>query len=127
MQEPTSEVELIGIYKVDKEEDVHLIELGIKTNHGTIEIGEFTQKQDGLDQLNWQTPWDEKFLNESGTKITGDWMNAPTDKSDFTRLAFFLHFIDLEKPLSTQFGNVELRTVEEMPKRLADIIEYERP
>ncbi|WP_299214198.1 hypothetical protein [uncultured Aquimarina sp.] len=123
----TTEIDLIGIYKVESGKDVHLIELGIKTNHKNIDIGEFTQEQHRIDRLNWQTPWDEKFLNDSGIKIIGDWINSPIDNSDFTRIVFFLHFVDFKKPLSTQFGNVELKTVKEMPKRLSNLIEYEKP
>ena len=123
----SKEVDLIGIYTVDGVENVHLIELGIATNHKNIDIREFTQEQNGVDRLDWQSPWDEKFLDDSGIKIIGDWMNSPTNNSDYTRLAFFLHFVDFEKPLSTQFGEVTLKTEEEMPKRLSDIIQYEEP
>ena len=123
----TKEIDLIGVYKVDGQKDVYLIELGIKANHEKVDIGEFTQQQDGTDRMDWQTPWDEKFLNEDGTKITGDWMDSPTDTSDFTRLAFFLHFMDFQKPLLTQYGEMDLSNPEQMPKRLSSIIKYENP
>ena len=123
----TNEIDLIGVYEVDGQKDVHLIELVIKTNHENIDVGEFTQAQDGIDKMSWQTPWDEKFLNKDGTIITGDWMDSPTDTSDFTRFAFFLHFIDFDKPLLTQFGEMELSNPEKIPSRISSIIKYEKP
>ena len=122
-----NEIDLIGVYEIDGQKDVCLIELGIKANHKNIDIGEFTQAQDGIDRMSWQTPWDERFLSEDGTKITGDWMDSPTDTSDFTRLAFFLHFIDFGKPLLTQFGEMDLSKTEKMPSRISSLIEYEKP
>lgn len=122
-----NKIELIGIYEVSGHEDVHLIELAINTNHNNVDIGQFTQTQDGIDRLNWQAPWDEKYLNADGTIITGDWMDSPNDSSDYTRLTFFLHFIDFEKPLLTQWGELELKSTEQMPERISSIIEYEKP
>jgi hypothetical protein len=122
-----SQIELIGVYEVDGQKDVCLIELGIKTNHKNVDIGAFTQAQDGIDRMSWQTPWDEKFLSEDGTRITGDWMDSPTDTSDFTRLAFFLHFMDFQKPLLTQYGEMDLSNPEKIPNRLSLIIEYAKP
>ena len=122
-----TEINIIGIYKVKSQKDVHLLELEIRTNPKNINIGEFTQELGGIDKYNWQVPWDEKFLDSSGIKVIGDWMNTPEDNSDFTRLVFFLHFVDFKKPLSTQFGNVKLKTEEEMPQRLLNLITYEKP
>lgn len=84
----------------------------LKTNPKNIDIGQFTQAKEGVDRLNWQIPWDEKYLNEEGTIITGDWLNSPKNTLDFTRLAFFLHHIDFKKPLVTQFEALELKLVE---------------
>ena len=121
------EIDLIGVYEVDGQKDVHLIELGIKTNHENIDLGQFTQTQDGIDRMEWQSPWDEKFLSKDGTKIIGDWMDSPTDTSDFTRLAFFLHFIAFDNPLVTPFGEMVLSNPEKMPTRISSLIEYEKP
>ncbi len=123
----TQLVELIGVYHVSGQKDVHLIELGIKTNHGNVDIGQITQKEDWVDPLDWQTPWDEKFLNSKGTKITGDGIDSPSDNSDYTRLTFFLHYVDFNKPIITQFGALELKNPEKMPERISSIIEYEQP
>ena len=120
-------VELIGIYHVSGQKDVHLIELGIKTNHANVDIGQITQMEDWVDPLDWQIPWDEKFLNTEGTKTTEDGMDSSSDNSDYTRLTFFLHYVDFHKPLITQFGALELKNPEIMPERISSIIEYEQP
>ncbi len=122
-----TELNLIGVSTVDGQTDVHLLELDINAKHTDIEIGEFTQRQDGVNRLNWQTPWDEKYLNEQGTEITGDWFNAPENITDTTRLAFFLHFIDFGKSLTTPFGEINLKQPKSMPERLSSIINYEKP
>lgn len=123
----TNEIYFIGVYEIEEQKDVHLLELGIKTNYQNIDVEEFTQEQDGIHKMNWQTPWDEKFLNEDGTKITGDWMTSPDEKSDFTRFAFFLHNIDFDKPLLTPFGEVEILHPIKIPIRISSIIKYEKP
>ena len=120
-------IDLIGVYSVDGQKDVHLIELSVRAKYSDINIGEFTQKQDGVDRLSWQTPWDEKYLNDEGTIIIGDWINTPKDFTDITRIAFFLHFLDIGKPLATPFGDIKLKRPEAMPNRLTLIIKYERP
>ena len=123
----TKKIELIGVYDVKENKNVYLVELGIKTNHENVVINKFTQAIDGKDRLDWQTPWDEKFLNIEGTRITGDYMDSPTDTSNFTRLVFFFHFLDFDKPLLTQYGELELSNPEKVPERISSIIEYQKP
>ncbi len=120
-------VNLIGVYKVAGETNVHLIELEINAQSDAIDIGEITQEQNGIDRLNWQTPWDEKYLNEQGTEITGDWLEGPKEITDKTRLAFFLHFLDFSQALITPFGEVQLKEPEPIPQRLSMIVKYENP
>ena len=120
-------INLVGVYNVDGHSDVHLLELEINSNHANIDIGEFTQKLEGIDRLNWQTPWDEKYLNETGTEVTGDWLKEPINSKDNTRLAFFFHFLDFGKPLETPFGEIALKQPTEIPARLQGLIEYEEP
>ena len=44
---------LIGVYRVDEQPEVHLLEVLINANHSDIDIGKFTQEQDGVDRLDW--------------------------------------------------------------------------
>src|SRR5688572_113797 len=107
-----NKIDLIGIYDVQGEKDVYLLELYIKSKHTQIEIDKFTQAQENIDPLNWQSPWEEKYLNSEGTAITGDWLNLPEEILDDTRIIFFLHFLDFTKPLITPFGKIELKLPE---------------
>lgn len=122
-----TDTNLIGVYTVDGQTDVHLLELKIDASHTDIEIGEFTQQQNGIDQLDWQTPWDEKYLNEEGTEIIGDWLDAPANITGITRLVFFLHSLDFGKSLVTPFGEIDIIQPIPMPERLSSIINYEEP
>jgi len=100
---------LIGIYNVEGESDVHLLEFEIESEQ--IDVGKFTQKEDRIDKMNWQVPWDEKFIDVEGS----------------IKLVFFFHFLDLSKPLITPFGVIELMKTEQMPSRLSRIMVYEKP
>lgn len=121
------DIEIIGVYTVANHSKVHLIELNIKANSSDIAIGEFTQRLPGQDPLDGQAPWDERFLNADGTQIIGDYFNPPKETTKSTRLAFFLHDIHFEIPLSTPSGNLTLPKPQQMPKRIASILEYEAP
>lgn len=122
-----SMIDLIGVYEVEGHPEVHLIEMIIKSSHDEIDIGEFTQKQDEIDRLSWQSPWDEKYLDETGFKVIGDWMNPPNESVNTTRIAFSFHFLVFEKPMITPFGNVFFEEPKDMPDRLSNIITYESP
>ncbi len=123
----STEINLIGVYSVGGQTDVHLIEIEIKAKHTDIDISEFTQSQDGVDRLDWQTPWDEKYLNDQGTEIIGDWLDLPKVLTDTTRLIFFFHLIDFNKPLLTPFGAIDLKRPASMPYRLTTLSKYEQP
>ncbi len=120
-------ISLIGIYSVDNEVDVHLIELDIKANFMDIEIDEFTQQKEDIDKLNWQAPYDEKYLNKQGTEIIGNWLDEPKYLTHMTRLTFFFHYLDFSKPLITPFGDIDLKSPESMPARLSSILKYVQP
>lgn len=123
----TTETTLIGTYQVNGQPNVHLVEATVNTKHSDIDIGKFTQEQDGVDRPDWQSPWDEKYLNEDGTAIIGNWMDSPKGENEKTRLAFFLHYVDFQKPLITPFHQIAFGQPEKMPERLSSMIEYEQP
>jgi len=123
----TTDINLIGVYKVIGQPNVHLVELYINAKHTDFDVGDFTQQQEGVDRLNWQAPWDEKYLNNEGTEIISSSFNLPKELTDTTRLVFFLHFVNFDKPLMTSFGCVDLMQPEPMPTRLSSIIKYEQP
>lgn len=120
-------ISLIGVYSVNGEPNVALLELVVHAKHTEFDIGEITQAQNGIDPLEWQSPWDEKYLNPQGTAIIGDELEAPKEVSETTRIAFFMHFLDVKQPLLTPFGEVMLAGLASMPARLSSIMKYEQP
>ncbi|WP_343303041.1 hypothetical protein AAHN97_15915 [Chitinophaga niabensis] len=123
----TKEVNLIGIYRVAEQPYAYPIELIIKAKPADISVHEFVQRKEGVPRDDWQVPWDEKYLNNEGDTVTGDWLNKPKDVTDTTRLTFFLHFVNFKQPLSTPFGDIGLMLPTAMPERLSAIIQYEEP
>lgn len=119
-------MELIGVYIVDNHPDVHLIELQFDEAPDHIDVGQITQELEGQPTQNWQCPWDEKYLNESGEEIIGDYFDLPKDESK-TRLLLFFHYLILSKPIRTQYGQLNLVTPYSLPDRLRDKVKYERP
>ncbi len=61
--------------------------------------------------MNWQAPYEEQVLSEADGR---------------TRVVFFLHYLDLTKPLLTPAGALTLPAPKKMPPRLKDIL-YEAP
>ena len=88
----------------------------------------FSVPEDGKDEYELETPYMEQFLNEDGTEKLCEAWDEPADCEDMTstRVAFFIakgHGEILETP----FGSVSLSDVTALPKRLKDIIEFEKP
>lgn len=120
-------VDLIGVYSVKGNPDVHLLELSIPVAPQEVDVSKITQKREGVSESDWQEPWDEQFLNEKGNQVIGDWLQAPPKWAKTTRLAFFFHFLEFDLQLSTPFGDLDLKEPTYMPRRLSSIIRYERP
>ena len=122
-------VEVIGLYPVDADPHVHLIELLIHGCTGVFDMSEFTQGSLGLPTSNWQVAYDEQILDERGERVVADGFFARVKAelwSGNVRLVFFFHNIDLSKPLKTPFGDVTLPREGEKPERLSSV-RYEPP
>jgi hypothetical protein len=117
---------LNGVYKVQGLEDVFLVELTFNESPGNVNVNEITQEISGTDRLDWQSPWDEKYLDEKGEKIIGDFLEQPSE-SDLTRIIFFFHNLDFDKPLQTPYGQLKLTQPIDMPRRLNALVKYESP
>ena len=117
---------LNGIYTVEGKPDVHLIELSIDHPPEAVDMAKITQEVEGVTNGSWQSPWDEKYLDERGEAVIGDWIELPTGQTQ-TRLLFFFHFLNFDKPLLTPFGELRLTSPSTMPARLKDLIVYEEP
>ncbi len=100
-------MELKGIYNVDNNSDVHLIEILFGDTPSNIDVGQITQELEGQPRENWQSPWDEKYLDDNGEEIIGDYFDIPEEGSK-TRLLFFFHDLNFSKPLLTHDGRLNL-------------------
>jgi hypothetical protein len=118
-------VQILGVYKINVNSDVHLIELNINISPSDLCVSSFTQKDDNLSKDNWQTAYDEHFLNEDGTQVMGTSIEQDSLIGDKTRMAFFMYFIDFNKPLISQYGEFLLPEPSHIPERLSEIIIFE--
>lgn len=115
--------ELIGVYKIGGVDSVNLIEIIFEEEINDFNPGEITQEIRNQDKLNWQTAYDEKYLDASGTKIIGDDFDKPKELVSF-RIVFFFHYLDISKPMISQYGLINLTEAKELPERLKKLIEY---
>jgi hypothetical protein len=122
-------VEVVGVYPVVAAEPCHLVELIVRDSDGPFDVGAITQADPAHPRSEWQVPYDEKLLTSNGDDVLHDpWRGAgePSWWTGSVRLAFFLHYVDLDRPLSTPFGEVPLPPPSERPARLTDFA-YEAP
>ena len=120
-------VELVGLYQVEKHPDKTLVELLIGQKANEIDLVQFTQEMKKTPRENWQAPFGEKYLDIEGKEVIGDDIDMPTVLTDTTRLTFFIYFLDLQKPLLTPYGELQLVEKTEPPQRIKDIIAFEDP
>lgn len=122
-------IEIVGVYRVEANASVHLIEILIKNSKASFDLAEITQRIPNESKQLWQVPWDEKILDQAGEKIiTDDFLaiKKPELWIGDVRMAFFFHNLDFSKPLITPFGPVNLPIESVKPLRLSGI-DYERP
>jgi hypothetical protein len=96
-----------GVHPVAANEPCHLLEAELDA--GDFDWGSVTQAIPGEPESNWQVPWDERPLDD-----------------EKRRWAFFFHYLDFNKPLSTPDGDVPLPPPTPIPQHLANI-DYESP
>lgn len=122
-------IDVVGVYAVAGEPNVHLVELIVRYCEGIFDLGAFTQEEAGLPESDWQVAYDEQVLDLNGTKILSGDLSRKGETDIWTgdvRLVFFFHFLNLSRPLKTPFGDVSLPQPTAMPERLSTI-RYEPP
>ena len=105
-------------------ESVALIEALVRNPDDRFDVGDFTQRLDGVPRDGWQAAYAEAFLSTDGTSLAGDPGSSDAAEAAL-RIAFFLHFWDASKPLVTSYGDIECPAVSEMPERLERLVPYE--
>ncbi|HWQ92107.1 MAG TPA: hypothetical protein VN673_10575, partial [Clostridia bacterium] len=97
--------EVVGVYPVKAKEPCHLIELRLEAVDPAFDFGGFTQPIPGQPQGAWQVPWMEVILDRTGTRIVADTetinSNANLLRGNL-RVAFFMHYLDITRPLVSQ-------------------------
>jgi hypothetical protein len=86
---------------------LHLIEIEVEPRDCHVEWGAITQPIAGKPSSEWQVPWDERLVGN------GQW-------------AFFLHFVQINEPLQTSLGPIQLPAPTSIPPHLARI-QYDLP
>lgn len=123
------QIKVIGVYPIESEEPVHLVELSVYGAQGIFKMGDITQEIPGQPPDNWQVPYMERILSASGEEVLADDDEAskrPELWQGDMRVVFFFHYLDLERPLRTPFGEIRLPAESELPERLS-MIKYEQP
>jgi hypothetical protein len=105
-------------------ESVALIEVLVRNPDKRFDVGDFTQRVDGVSRDDWQVAYAEAFLTPDGTSLADDQEASDIAKAGL-RIAFFLHLWDAKKPLVTSYGDVQCPSVSEMPERLERLVPYE--
>jgi hypothetical protein len=112
-------IEVVGIYPVESEQPVHLVELIVHNCNGSIDMLGITQEAPRQPRDDWQVPYEERILDESGSTILAvPSGGSPEIWEGDVRLAFFFHYLDLSQPLQTPFGALSLPKLTPMPERL---------
>ncbi len=109
--------EVVGTYPVQGV-DCYLVEVALRDISEPVDLGGFTQPEDGIDRASWQAPYMEWLLDESGEKVlSGPWLPVgPLDLGPTClRVAFHLHFLDPARPLASPFGFLDLPTPTDRP------------
>jgi hypothetical protein len=105
-------------------ESIVLVEARIQNRDERFDIGDFTQRVDGLARDNWQAAYAEAFLTPDGEALAAERWTPDIPPGDL-RIAFFLHFWDSTTPLTTTYGDTRCPAVTVMPERLERLVPYE--
>ncbi len=114
-------IEIMGIYEIEAREPCYLVEMSITNAPERLDLMSFTQEILGQSQDNWQVPYDEHFLTTDGAALYDEQHPWVKPAENNIRFAFFFHYLDLNKPLQTGFGEVTLPHPTEKPDRLGFI------
>lgn len=94
---------------------VVLLDVLVSNPDERFDVGDFGQPDSD------QAPYDEAYLSLDGKSVISR-CTAPA--SDSLRIAFFLHFFDPTKPLTTSYGLIPVPAIQEMPEHLQRIVPY---
>lgn len=105
-------IRILGVHPLKAEEPVWLVEVEIDEKFEEIDWGSITQPNPRQDQSYWQVPYDERTLGK-----------AANGKE---RAAFFFHYLELDRPLESAYGQLMLPPPTSVPDHLR-FMSYEAP
>ncbi len=109
-------------YKFNKE--WLLVEMILNVPTSKIDWGSIVVPDDTLDESCWQCPYMEQFLNADGTEKLCETYDEPKEAVNPSRIAFFI-YKESSRILHTAYGDFDLTSAQELPKRLKSIIDFE--
>jgi hypothetical protein len=105
-------------------ESTVLVEAIVRDRDDHFQAGDFCQSRDDVPRDSWQVAWAEAYLTVDGvTRLEARWPDPPPAKN--FRVAFFLHYWNLARPLLSSYGELECPPVKDMPERLQRLVPYE--
>ena len=106
-----NQVKIISSHKVATQEPVYLIEMEVSDEISNFDFGKVTQAIHDQPIDNWQVAYDEQEIESpNGNK----------------RVVFFFHYLNLDIPLSTSLGELDVPSPSPLPNHLKRI-EYCAP
>ncbi|MCC5786236.1 MAG: hypothetical protein JJU33_06005 [Phycisphaerales bacterium] len=121
-------VTILGVHPIEADEPCDLLEVLIEDAPRPIDFGHFVQAVPDRPAANWQTAYDERFLTTDGDAFLDP--DKPWSQPDLAacggrfRVAFFMHYLDSDRPILTPAGSLKLPQRTPLPDRLK-IVRYE--
>ncbi len=101
-----------------------LIEMHVDVSWKWIRWHQFKAPEAGVDECDWQAPYLEQYLNETGTERICELYDRPKENTAPCRFVFFLYKTGAQK-LNCQFGEFDLSEIQPVPERLLGVVEFE--
>jgi hypothetical protein len=111
---------VLGVHPVEEAPDpCYLVELRVGPGLPALDLTAITQPTSGLPGNGWQAPVDAHLLDPDGASGQPLDPGAARAVPAPARLAFFFHFLQLDRPLLTPIGPLQLPAPTPRPPRLA--------
>jgi hypothetical protein len=120
-------IEVIGVYPVEAEEPLHLIEVQFHDMQSRAALDGITQEWPGRERSHWQVPYLEHILDASGDQVIVDWERTdkgPEDWKGDVRVVFYFHYLNFDRPLLSPCGELQVPRPVPLPLRLSNKITY---
>lgn len=104
--------------------DLYLIDMTLNLDSDKIDWNEISVPETGVSPMNWQAPYLEQYLTLDGKEKLCELYDEPFPTVNPCRVVFFIYKCS-GKILRTPYGDFPLTDIEDTPKHLKRIVEYE--